>query len=143
MITFIVYGAPVAQPRQRQRIVKTGTRIFAHNYTPTDSPVNAWKANVKTEAKKVMPQSPWEGPIDLRLTFFLPRPKNRCRKKDPQGPMWCPSSKDIDNLYKSVTDALSGLLYRDDRQIVYAVVQKKYHSKDGRPNAIIEIEEIG
>lgn len=33
---------------------------------------------------------------------------------------------DIDNIFKCVTDALSGIAYKDDKQIVAATVNKRY-----------------
>ncbi len=40
-------GVPVAQPRQRHRVVKIGNHVRAQNYTPTQDPVNAFKAACK------------------------------------------------------------------------------------------------
>ena len=38
---------------------------------------------------------------------------------------------DLDNLYKAITDALIGICYKDDSQIVSAAIEK-YHSKEPR-----------
>jgi len=32
----------------------------------------------------------------------------------------------LDNLYKAVTDAMNGIVYRDDSQIVRAIIEKCY-----------------
>lgn len=142
MISFTVLGVPVAQPRQRVRVAMIHGQQVAVNYTPTDSPVNSWKAQVKQEAVKVMPKKPWTGPVYLMAEFFLPRPANRSRKKDPEEAIWHCGSKDIDNLFKSLTDALTGLIYRDDRQICQALISKYYHEKSGRPRVEIRISEL-
>lgn len=142
MISFTVLGGPVAQPRQRVRVAMIAGRAMAMNYTPTDSPVNAWKAQLKHEAVKVMPKQPWTGPVSFEAKFFLPRPANLSRKKDPENAVWHCGSKDIDNLYKSVADALTGLIYKDDRQICQAAISKLYHEKDGRPRVEITLRQL-
>ena len=46
-VRFVVPAVPVAQPRQRFRVLKIGNRVIPQNYTPTKSPVNEFKAVVK------------------------------------------------------------------------------------------------
>jgi Holliday junction resolvase RusA-like endonuclease len=87
-IQFTVYGAPVAQPRQRHRVIQAHGRVFAQNYTPKHDPANQWKTDVKHEALKVAPAAPWEGPIHLTLLMYLPRPQTLYRKRDPEGRVW-------------------------------------------------------
>ena len=48
---------------------------------------------------------------------------------------------DVDNLLKTVTDAINGIVYEDDRQIITATATKLYTAK-GSARTIIEIEEI-
>lgn len=53
-ITFTVPAVPVAQPRQRMRVVQThGGKTFAQNYTPVRDPVNAYKASCREAAANV------------------------------------------------------------------------------------------
>jgi Holliday junction resolvase RusA-like endonuclease len=40
------------------------------------------------------------------------------------------SRPDIDNLYKSVTDAMNGIVYCDDSQITRALMRKQYNEND-------------
>lgn len=51
-----------------------------------------------------------------------------------------PTNKpDIDNLAKSILDALNGVIYKDDSQVVVLTLQKYY---DDDPRAEITIEEM-
>ncbi|HYF77350.1 MAG TPA: RusA family crossover junction endodeoxyribonuclease [Symbiobacteriaceae bacterium] len=137
VIRFTVLGSPVAQPRQRHRHVRTKAGAeFNMNYTEAKHPVQQFKADIKAEAKAAgLPPALLEGPIVLECRFYLARPARLMRKRDPEGPVPHTSRPDLDNLYKSVQDALKGVLWKDDSQIVgYGLDHgKAYHEKDGRP----------
>jgi len=146
-IEFTVWGSPIAQPRQRHRVIQAHGKVFAHNYTPKRDPVNQWKSDVRTTAVKawddyhnISNNHPlWDGPVWLQIWFYLPRPASRSRKKDSDGSIPCPVKPDAENLAKSVMDALSGIIYVDDRQIYELVIRKYFHEKDGRPRAEIKM----
>lgn len=144
-IEFTIYSVPVAQPRQRNRIFKskkTG-KLIAGNYTPGDDPVNAYKYHLSTTAKEAMNsllnKAPFEGPLGMKLEVYLPRPKRLDGKKGSFCATWHSGKKDVDNLFKSVADALTGVVYRDDGQICNATIQKFYHERDGWPRVYVKI----
>jgi Holliday junction resolvase RusA-like endonuclease len=94
---------------------------MAQNYTPTNSPVNSFKAAVRMgwPGKAVA----IDGPVHLVLTFMFPRSKSKTRKVNIQEPKT--GKPDIDNLIKSVADALTGLAWKDDAQIASVVAMKR------------------
>lgn len=47
---------------------------------------------------------------------------------------------DIDNLFKAVTDACTGVIWHDDNQIVKVKMEKRYAEK---PRVEMEINELG
>ena len=140
-LQFTVYAVPVAQPRQRHRIVNMRAgKSFVHNYTPAKDPVNAYKYELKQKAKVYMDGAPLlEGPLRLSLDVYLPRPKKYNSKKYPDGAIWHQGRKDLDNLAKSVMDALTQIVWHDDGQVCWADVAKRYHERDGAPRVQIEI----
>lgn len=76
-----------------------------------------------------------EGPAMLWLKFFYPLPKRvtGLRKEylvgeKPQVPYY--QKPDIDNITKTIMDALEGIAYRNDAQISQIVCEKVYH-RDG------------
>jgi Holliday junction resolvase RusA-like endonuclease len=78
------------------------------------------------------PDSPWEGPLSLRLAFYFPRPtshfgtgKNADRLKA-SAPKHHTKRPDADNLAKLVKDAMNGVFYLDDAQVVRLRVKKEY-----------------
>jgi Holliday junction resolvase RusA-like endonuclease len=145
-IEFTVYGSPVAQPQTKaQGFIKNG-KALAHVYEPggKDSPARQWKHEVKQAALgQFGKDSPlWDGPLRLSVRLFLPRPQSLYREKDPSGEIYHAAGKDIDNLFKAISDALNGIVYRDDKQIAEAHVAKFYHEKQGRPRAEIVLERL-
>jgi len=66
--------------------------------------------------------------------FYLPKPKRPKYK-------YMVTTPDLDNLAYAVTNALRGIVYRDDCQVVQMTAVKIY--ADGfEPHAIIKIEEL-
>ena len=141
-IALTVPGIPVAQPRQRHRVFKVGDRTIAQNYTPTDDPVNAFKASVKLFAAAVCPDEPLAGPVRLTLTFLFPRPKYLDKGKGPWPRVYHDKKPDRDNLEKSVQDALTGIMYADDSQIAVATTSKFYAAAGEQPKTIIEVASL-
>jgi Holliday junction resolvase RusA-like endonuclease len=82
----------------------------------------------------------YDKPIALTATFGMPIPKRLIRKKEPQPwraelPVTRP---DFDNQIKSVTDILTGVVYKDDSQITHASIRKVYSE---RPFVKITVQE--
>ena len=142
MIRFVVPAIPVAQPRQRTRVVGKGGRYFAHNYTPTSAPVNAFKAAVQQAAAAVYSGPPLEGPIALAVLFVLPRPKRLLWKTRPMPRDWQPARPDEDNLSKAVRDALEGILWRNDSQICLPLAAKMVAAGREQPHVVIQVQDL-
>ena len=53
------------------------------------------------------------------------------------------SVPDTDNVLKAVSDAMNGIVYRDDSQVVNAVVWKRYSEQDANRKVEITVREIG
>lgn len=128
-IVFTVYGQPVAQGSKKV--------IRGHLIEMADARLRSWRQDVAAQAHQQMETRPWTGGIDVALTFWLPRPKNhygtgknaeRLKASSPSFPAVHP---DIDKLTRSVLDALTGICFEDDRQVVGLVVTKRY--ADGQP----------
>ncbi len=130
----VIYGLPVPQGRPRTRIVgRVGKRPFATIYDPQNSRI--WKQTVAVQVQAHLPAD-WrlfEGPLRLELLFRLPRPQS-ARKSE----VYPAKRPDWDNLSRGITDALEGVLYRNDSQIVLATVSKHYGD---RPGVEIEVAE--
>lgn len=138
MISVFVPGLPVAQPRQRQRVVFSGGKAIATNYTPKKDPVNAFKATIKLVVSQRL-ETPMAGAVRLRMDFFFPRPASLTKKKKPNPLLRKTTKPDWDNLGKAVSDALNGIAWVDDAQISEVLLTKYICGDDEKPGVYIEI----
>jgi Holliday junction resolvase RusA-like endonuclease len=132
---------PVAQPRQRHAVV--GGRV--RNYTPADNPVQVFKATVRLAVQQAGVRIS-DGPLGVFVTFYMPRPARLMRRKDPPGLIRHTAKPDVDNLWKSTADALTGLVWHDDAQVSITVIHKWYHEKGGSPRVdlvVMSLPEAG
>lgn len=122
----LIPGVPVAQPRQRHRVVTANGKTFTQNYTPKSSPVNLFKANVQFVAMHIILETPGfvvlECPIRMDVVFVFSRPASA--KKANKGRLPHDVKPDRDNVLKAVQDALEGILYRNDSQVFAGSVDK-------------------
>lgn len=139
LISFTVPAVPIAQPRQRHRVISSGGRSFAHNYTPAKDPVNAFKAAVQLHAAQAHTGAPLLGPLSVRMVFVMPRPKSMIWKTRPMPRVPHTGKPDRDNLMKSAQDALNELLWKDDSQICAGPVEKWIASGDEQPHVEITV----
>ena len=132
-INLTIPAVPVAQPRQRHALIAGHVR----NYTPTTHPVTAFKATCRMAAQQAYQGAPLEGPLHLSATFVLPRRK--AAPKRTSGRLPHDRKPDIENLAKSLLDALTGLLWLDDRQIAYANLVKWEAAVDEAPHVVVTV----
>jgi Holliday junction resolvase RusA-like endonuclease len=129
-IRFIVPGEPVGQirPRFSARLVKG--KIITHvtrNQPEAEGYFQQMVYNQLPEDFKI-----FQGPVILEIDCRLKRPKSHYRtgkNKDlikTSAPLWPLKTPDWDNLGKFVCDCLNGLIWKDDKQIVSAKVEKFY-----------------
>lgn len=135
-IQFRVDGTPVAQPRQRHRIIQPRAgKAFVHNYTPAKSPVADFKARVAWAAKQAYRGELIEGPIKVEVTmrFPLPTSAKATVKRTVRGGTPVPHviRPDAENVLKSIFDSLTGIVWRDDSQIYQGVFVKLYGEAPG------------
>jgi Holliday junction resolvase RusA-like endonuclease len=69
-----------------------------------------------------------DGALELRLEFVVPRPKAHvgARGLKPSAPAWPTTRPDVLKLARGVEDALTGIVWRDDSQIVVEHLVKSY-----------------
>jgi len=79
--------------------------------------------------------------VKLEVLCVFARPQSMCRKVDPSGYIFKPSSPDASNLLKSIEDGIekAQTIFKDDAQIVDAHIQKVYGDKEQTPEIKIWI----
>lgn len=73
-------------------------------------------------------------PIAICLTFYLPRPKSASKEKRP----WPDVRPDVDNFVKLALDAMQGIVFEDDSQIIECNCRKLY-ADAGEPRTEVVI----
>jgi len=135
--TAVVLGDPVAQGRPR--FSRQGG--FVKAYDPAKS--RDYKSYVRLIAAQNAPVTPVEGAIEFSLRIYRAIPKGMPKYKREAAKAWAlrPVTKpDVSNVLKGVEDALKGVWYKDDSQIVgYGVLGKWY---DERPRIEIMMREL-
>ncbi|MGK4033850.1 RusA family crossover junction endodeoxyribonuclease [Pediococcus acidilactici] len=123
MIRIEVPGEPVPQGRPRF----SGRGGFVRSYDPPKS--KEYKKHVKEEVQQQYHGKPLEGQLLVELSVYRPIQKSISKKERDMRLLGFhrPIVKgDIDNYFKAVTDACTGLLWVDDAQIVSTKTNKYY-----------------
>lgn len=127
-LVFSVPGDPCGQGRPlfstKDNITRAIDRPKSRNY----------KAFVKEIAAGAIRKCGWmytELPIYVEICAFMAVPSSYSKKRKNECYTWQehPCKKpDIDNIFKIITDALSGIAYKDDKQITDVHMFKRYVS---------------
>lgn len=94
-----------------------------------------WRQAIAQEARSAT-ESVLSGPVAVDLTFALPRPVSR-RKRD----LWPDRKPDLDKLVRSALDAMSGVVFGDDAQVVELTARKLYVGEGGQSGVQVEVYE--
>ena len=112
-MNFTVGGQPVPQPRPR-----VSTRGgFARAYVPAKHPIHAYRQAVATAAKIACPH-PTDDPVSVIVQFTFERPKSHMNKSGVKKTAPALPKCDSDNLLKGILDAMNGIVWYDDAQVV-------------------------
>lgn len=137
VIYFVVYGEPVAQGRPR--FARRGNHVMT--YDSEDSRV--YKDTVYSIALQNKPKELIQGPINLVIKCYRGIPKailssKKKLEKAISGELLPTTKPDVDNYAKGIKDALNGVIWKDDSQVVSLTVSKHYSIT---PRIEIEISE--
>lgn len=123
-ITICLQGAP--QGKGRARAFVRGGRVG--HYTPQKT--RSYESLIFGAAIDAMGnRAPFDEAVSLTLRAIYPIPASwseRKRQRALVGEIKPTKKPDLDNVVKAWSDALNGVIYRDDCQIVYTVTEKRY-----------------
>jgi crossover junction endodeoxyribonuclease RusA len=114
-IAFSVEGKPIQQGSMRA----FNNRIV-HNKTKD---LMAWRTKVG-QAAYVAGCTPILGAISISMRFRYLRPKSVMRTQPTVPP-------DLDKQIRSILDALTGIAYQDDSQVIQITASKEYQGSQG------------
>jgi Holliday junction resolvase RusA-like endonuclease len=137
MTLIVIPGEPVSKARARVFFNKKANRIMAITPTKTAS----YEQYIKLLAADYF-TAPSLEPIVMTVRVYRGIPKSLSKKLIPEaeaGRIRPSSRPDADNYLKSCLDALNGIAFKDDSQVVSVHVHKFYSST---PRTEIEISEL-
>ena len=132
MINFIVPGQP--QGKGRPRVTRNGT------YTPQKT--KDYQNTIKDIAELHCKEYFMLEPLKATLICYYQIPKSMPKYKRvlvKEGKLYPIVKPDIDNVAKAILDALNGVVYKDDNQIVELYIKKLYSD---HPCIEVTIEEV-
>lgn len=138
LVRIVVPGVPRAWQRAGHRIMTNRTgKQFVASYTQAQTRSEQGAAKYFAQAA-MQGAPPLGGPLDARVCAYLPVPRSWSKRKQAMalaGQHFPTGKPDADNFLKNL-DALTGIVFRDDAQIVDASVWKRYSTE---PRLVIEI----
>jgi crossover junction endodeoxyribonuclease RusA len=126
---FSVEGAPVPKGSTRAFIPKGWSRPVITAASPK---TKTWQQHVNQHANEQgFTEKP--GPFRVVLRFVLPRPKRL------KGWPKHTSRPDVDKLSRCILDALTGVVWKDDSQVISLRASKRYAQPDEAPRVDIRV----
>ncbi len=120
-ITIELAGEPKGKGRPRF------VRATGHAYTPAET--RRYESALRSTAEIIMGRAqPLDGPLNVTVEALFPIPQSWSRRQWDRaiaGAVLPTGRPDVDNILK-ILDALNGVVWRDDKQIVTATIRKRY-----------------
>lgn len=132
----VVYGTPQTAGSKRAFVMKgqNGPRAIVTDDNAKSKP---WKSQVAQTAGLAMAGCDlYRGPLDVTFTFYRRRPKGHfgsgrnANVLKPSADPYPTTKPDVLKLARAAEDALTGVVWNDDAQIVEERLQKRYGSPE-------------
>jgi len=132
-IAFLIPGQPQGKGRPRATTINGHARM----YTPAKT--RGYEAEV-WEAYRKAGGGMLDGNLSMTIKAYreIPKSWNKQRRQD-AAMKFCDTKPDIDNIVKVICDALNGVAFKDDAQVVEVKAQKRW----GLPHVYVAIERVG
>lgn len=118
MIKFTVYGKPAPQGSTRAFIPKGWKRAII---TTDNAKLKPWRQQITDTALTLQVDAIEDDkPVEVAIDFYFLRPKSARNR------VGMTVKPDIDKLVRSILDGLTGVLFRDDSQVVSITARKHY-----------------
>jgi len=126
LLHWFVEGTPIPQGSKTAMVVNGRAVMFEANKKH-----KAWRDHVKATVGSL--ETPSTNPVRVELMFTFIRPKTVKREHMSVKP-------DIDKLSRSVLDAITGGIVKDDSQVIILNARKEYGDKAGVLIRVMEID---
>lgn len=141
-VTFTVPGEPVTQGNVKA--YKPDGAKFARITYKNASAVERYRTDCRAAAAAASVPFLELGAIECRVTFLLSRPGGHygtgrnAGKLKASAPTWHTGQRpDWDKLGRAISDALTGVAWKDDGQLAHVTVVKRYVDEGERPRVVV------
>jgi len=141
-LEFTVYGKP-AQMGSKKAFVRGGRAIITDDNSDKRK---QWANAVSSKAAEVMAGATViSSPVSLQVIFFFGRPKSHfgsgrnASQLKASAPERHAQTPDLDKLVRCLGDALTGIVYRDDSQIVALSAERRWTEGQERCEMVIKV----
>lgn len=121
-VSFTVYGSPApAGSKKTFALKKGGVYTGRVGVTHDSKRAKPWMESVAREAAEAMQgRALLDGPLLLTATFFRARPSGHFGRRGllPSAPPYPTTKPDLTKYVRAAEDALRGIVWRDDAQVV-------------------------
>lgn len=134
LVSFFVPGIPATAGSKRPHMNKATGKAYVSDDCKKGP---AWRTSVETAAAAAYHGDILRGPLDLAIVFYQLRPLSHygtgknAGKLRPNCPRYPAKRPDATKLLRCTEDALKGLLWADDGQIVITRATKLYGDRAG------------
>jgi Holliday junction resolvase RusA-like endonuclease len=118
VIEFVVYGDALPKGSAKAFIPKGWSRPVI---TSTTKGLKEWEAKIAAAAQIKCDGILLTGPVTLEVRFYLARPKSLPKRTTAHI-----KRPDLDKLIRGATDALTGVIWKDDSQVTLVTAGKTY-----------------
>lgn len=140
-VTFTVHGVPAPGGSKTAFRTRSGRMVVVDACKRN----GAWKGAVASAAAGAMTgREAFLGPLDLVVTLYMPRPKAHYGKAGikADAPTWHEVRPDATKLLRAIEDAMTGIVWDDDSQVVRQRVEKRYAGPAGGPRVEVTVSEV-
>lgn len=134
MFLFEITGNPV--PQKQTRWTRSG-----RSYDPSKKDMQ----QIQWQSRPYAPEVPLSGPVELNLVFYVAIPVGTSgirRRQMINGVILPIKRPDFDNLAYIVTNALKGIFYDDDSQVVDCIIRKRYGEVPKTVVKVVSIDQL-
>lgn len=127
------FSVPFVKGKGRARVA----RATKHMYTPSATVEAMERIQLAWKVVAGNAKAPMGRPVRVDITCSRPLPKGRPRRVDSEPDVVKP---DVDNVAKLVLDALNGLAWHDDSQVMALHVRKTHRTRDAEARTVVGVE---
>lgn len=142
-VSFTVYGKAAPAGSKSLGRTKAGAAFVRDS---SGDRGKHWRTSVGQVAAAAMQgHAPLDGPLSLEATFYVARPQTHRSKRGglvQSAPPFPVTRPDLTKLLRAIEDAMTGIVWRDDAQVIEQTARKVYDDADKGVRVVITVAAV-